>query len=83
MSDQPKENRRSLASMALAAIVLLVLYVLSIGPVQLICNRSGAKMSDPVVKFIIVFYAPLRWLGENVEPFGEFFTRYIIWWTSH
>lgn len=52
------------------AVLLPVLYVLSLGPVIMMVERGGMD-----VEFWVWFYWPLEWLHEHVE-----FTRPFLDW---
>ena len=81
MNDHSKKNRWSPLSMMLAVVVLFVIYVLSIGPVYFIWHMSGNIIPEAVWDWIVfVFYSPLTWIGENVEPFGDFINWYLELW---
>jgi hypothetical protein len=58
----------------LAIIVILALYVLSIGPVVW---YFGEFPDRPLVTG---FYAPLLWLGDCHPWFYEFLDHYAAWW---
>jgi hypothetical protein len=65
------------------SLILVVLYVLSVGPTQWFILWSGSRPSDPVGIFIRVFYAPLIWFAENIEPFAELWKWHVEWWAGH
>ena len=76
---QPEKNRTqarsgSLTFLAIAAAVLiLVLYFLSVGPVIWLTNRGYIDGDSP---FVIVAYFPIIWLENHCEPFRQFLTAY-------
>ena len=67
--------------MALGVIVLLVLYVLSFGPVAWLIPSSGINVMTAYPVFSRVYF-PLFWLAKKVKPFGDFLEWYIDLWLS-
>jgi len=78
MSNQPKK-RWSPISIILAAIVVLVLYVLSFGPAAWICETFWPDGSY-VPPFIDFIYAPMAWLSEKSELVHSFLVWYVSLW---
>lgn len=76
-----RESKRESSGAAVAALLLLVLlflpilYVLSLGPVIWIVNRTGM---EPGV--FTVIYAPLEWLHEESEFAKWVLDAYIKLW---
>jgi hypothetical protein len=60
MSDEPQKTGRAGWLFVLGAVLLPVLYTLSVGPTAYIQRRTGAR-GDAVR----AFYAPLIWLHDN------------------
>lgn len=56
---------------------LLVLYVLSFGPVQAL--YSSQRLQGPVPGWLTTCYQPLHWLYENT-PLGRPMAVYDHWW---
>lgn len=80
------ENKRSMllrflgyAIPILYAIpVLLVAYVLSIGPVNVfLSNPDGTMVQSQYKDQIISFYAPLQWCADNSIIFEKLIVGYI------
>ena len=76
MSDQPQKSRWSPFSMMLGVVVLIVLYVLSIGPVAWLVDSSGITIPGWLMSSLESFYAPIIWIIEN----NTFLTKPFIWY---
>ena len=62
---------------ACAAIVIPLLYVLSIGPVAMVCEKTN--IPHEIEQGFELFYAPLIWLHDHTflqDPLKE----YVMWW---
>jgi hypothetical protein len=46
-------------------IIILLLYILSIGPVSALCKKVRFAPNNYFIKFFHCFYAPLIWLAHN------------------
>ena len=66
-------NAKAILASAIAVVVLLCLYVLSIRPVCWLMLHG--YIPDHVYAAI---YSPLFWLGERWEPFGDFLVQYLV-----
>ena len=77
MTDEPKPGGRShlLASAAVLAIVIPILYVLSMGPAALLIKKTGG-LSSPYIPVIEHIYAPLGWLYDHCTSFKSFLDGY-------
>ena len=69
-----------LFSWVAVAFCLLLLYVLSIGPVVKLVWTPGTNRSPGVV-IMVKFYAPLNWVCENNSVAKDFMSWYLqqIW----
>ena len=74
MSDE-RESGLSWGTVALVVLLLIVLYVLSIGPAAVIAQRTGGG----AWRVFRVVYAPLIWLYENT-PLREPLEHYVGFW---
>lgn len=69
-----------------AFLAILVLYLLSIGPVIALAERSAKVISDPVagVPFswirVVVVYQPVIWLAEQSEVCSAILLSYVDLW---
>lgn len=63
------------AVILLVAVLLPVLYVLSVGPVIMMIERGGTD-----AEFWAWFYTPLEWLHEHVEFTRSFLDWYVELW---
>jgi hypothetical protein len=70
----PKEAKHSInwGALILWPIVILILYVLSSGPVSMIMEKSASSRSNQLAR---KFYAPLGWAYDNTplhKPLGMY-----------
>ncbi len=71
-------SRRSRSTGCLIVVLqLLVVYLLSHGPVQAL--YASQRISGPVPNAVTVFYHPLHWLYEHT-PLGTPMSAYDGWW---
>ena len=82
MSDQPKRSLWSRFPFTLTVLALLVLYVLSFGPVFWIASRLEVGLRDPVMQAVHAFYKPLIVIARNVEFVGDVYVWYRDLWSS-
>ena len=82
MSDQTKKGRWSPFSVMLTVIVLLVLYVLSIGPAFRICLMAGLDLDHPIIAIMAYFYFPLDFIRDRSDFVNSAMNWYIAWWLS-
>jgi hypothetical protein len=75
MTDETQKSKSSWWAVVLV-LLLPVLYVLSIGPVVRIVDRTGSKTAKAAVAD---FYAPLGWLHKNTSANG-LIDRYLDLW---
>ena len=61
---------------------VLVVYVLSSGPMMKLCywlhNRTGSEE----ILYILIIYQPLFWVG-SLPPFDKYFYEYLGWWVPN
>jgi len=76
MSSSSSPRPRSTGCL-ITLLQLLVVYLLSHGPVQAL--YSSQRIQGPVPNAITVFYQPLRWLYART-PLGTPMTAYDDWW---
>jgi hypothetical protein len=80
-ANEPHGRGSKLALITTAAVVLPLLYVLSIGPVALVLNKThdfGGLISE---KPLEAFYAPVVWLAMNT-PLRRPLDAYMRFWTG-
>jgi hypothetical protein len=70
--------RRRVVRSALLLVILLTLYVLSIGPMWW-AWYSGMYVSTENNYWVIAFYEPLR-VACHIEWINDIVTAYIEWW---
>ena len=65
--DDPKNSRisSSVAVAVVAFLILLVVYILSPGPMIWLLTQTGIQENEIAGKCVFVFYAPLIWLYEK------------------
>jgi hypothetical protein len=80
MSDEPKKRPR--AWIGWTALVLFVLYPLSMGPVWWLDDHFGPWGSGIVSGPQFTAYAPLFWLGERFPSFGNALHWYVHLWSN-
>jgi len=74
-TEQPNRERGPVVGcLAVAALVLPIVYVLSIGPAWWLYRRGYLSDSAAIV------YAPLRLLGNNCKPIEDALRWYIDLW---
>lgn len=79
------ENKRSRALLFLgyAIPILLVVYVLSIGPAAaIIYDSHGSALNPEYEKLATSFYSPLLWVAEQNEYTANMFVAYIEFCTN-
>ena len=74
MSTEPRSGT-SWGTLALIAALVLVVYVLSIGPAVVIAFRAEEAL--PVLEIV---YAPLEWLVKSNDFLERLVERYILFW---
>lgn len=72
---KPKSSKLSMAAWVIPTI--LVLYVLSIGPVMYTADSAGMSPLEQN-KILSTVYWPIGWLEDHVKLFGDF----INWWLT-
>lgn len=77
MSEEHKHKSRGLSIVIAVAILLPLLYVLSMGPAYLIYVKHPTCW--PILEKI---YLPLVWLHDNNTAFRDLMDRYIELWTG-
>ena len=77
MSEERKHKSRGLSIVIAVAILLPLLYVLSIGPAYVIYVKHPTCW--PIVEKI---YLPLLWLRSHNTAFRDLMYRYIELWTG-
>jgi uncharacterized RDD family membrane protein YckC len=79
MSDNPEQEdrRRVTAPAVMLAIILLLLYPVSIGPAAWLAQNGLINQNGPVMRGLEVFYAPLVWGIENVPGTWELYLKYL------
>jgi hypothetical protein len=66
MADPTNSRKSSPVAVAVVAfLILLVMYILSPGPVIWLLTKSGLQQSETTEKYVVVLYAPLIWLYER------------------
>lgn len=63
--------------MWIAALVLPLIYVLSIGPLSYMEQKFG--LPSGINTAAEIFYAPIIWVHENT-PLDELLDAYVEWW---
>jgi hypothetical protein len=78
MTDDQRERRTSSLAVWLivAAVLLPVAYVLSLGPAVRFTPRVG-WWPNPIV---VAIYKPLVWLGDCCPPLGDALRWYVSLW---
>ena len=78
---EPPKAGSGLGMIAVAAVVLPLLYVLSIGPVALALNKTHAFGGLISEKPLETFYAPVVWLATNT-PLERPMDAYMQFWVG-
>lgn len=81
MLSRVSESKRSRLGWQLPLIVygVFVLYVLSIGPAEMLLNT--VELPNAVLEFADAFYRPLGYLQETFPPMAAFMEWYLeLWW---
>jgi hypothetical protein len=79
MSDEPRSWTATLVYWTLGVLVLLVLYVLSVGPAQWMLEHGYLPGG---VDTLNSMYSPLTWIVANDEFFGGAIRAYALWWVN-
>ena len=79
MSDEPKRPKPGAVVVITMAILLPILYILSVGPVILIVDVTDTEQElEPVLE---VFYFPVIWLHEKTPLRGPL-NWYVELWVN-
>jgi hypothetical protein len=73
MTDKPDAKRWRLGTAIGIAVALLMIYTLSIGPVNWLVVATG-------MEWIGVMYAPLDWAANSCKPIEQLLTWYLRLW---
>jgi hypothetical protein len=74
--ESDKKGSGLIAMLSLVGALLLpVLYVLSIGPMSALAFGNGAAP-----RWYFVLYAPLLWICNYCDPFDSFLAWYVMLW---
>lgn len=79
--DAERKHSPSFWGFFLWPAVVLMLYVLSVGPVRKVLDRPAATQLEWTLAR--AFYIPLVWVHDNVPPFGTAVEVYLGWWGLH
>jgi hypothetical protein len=60
--------------------LVMVLYVLSVGPVTILAVRNSTPDDD--LQWYRTVYAPILSLAHGNEGLGDIFNAYINWWVD-
>ena len=77
MSDTARKGS-NWATLGLILVLVLAVYVLSIGPASVVATRGG--LGRGTWRILNVVYAPLDWLMKHNSFFRELMHRYILFW---
>lgn len=73
-----KKESKTIRFLGLSIPLLLMGYVLSIGPLVALTYDADMKPHNPQIeKFLIRFYAPLTWVADQNAYLGQAFISYI------
>jgi hypothetical protein len=75
---QTGEERRGWGGSAIFGPVLLLIYLLSPGPVVWMLDALGVPRANRTVRLVVTtIYAPVIWLIQNVEWIERFYDWYL------
>jgi len=80
--EQPDQRGRKgggISIIFLSAGLLLLVYVLSTGPVVRYYGKQGKQLPNSAM----TFYMPLILLSDNVRPVGKFLDWWVNLWEPH
>ena len=81
--DGAQNNNAKLAGQFLAAILgLLLLYLLSVGPVALILEKTPSMRNRAVIETVNIIYAPVIRMDQN-PIFHKWIEAYLNLWGAH
>ena len=75
-SSEASAPKHRVAFVVIAAVLLLVLYVLSCGPVAWIFIKTGLFQSTTSARLFEIIYAPLEWAYRHSDCFKSFINAY-------
>ena len=78
MEESRTNSKNSTVNYLVWGVVVLVIYVLSIGPAAYLLNASGA--GRPVKETVERFYTPLFFLAEKTGTDRQLETYITYWW---
>jgi hypothetical protein len=79
MSEEPKKKRVRAWFVWAPILLLLLAYVLSIGPAYSHAVRSSGDANE-ARKMLDTTYAPIVWLARHSAPVRKAIDRYMSWW---
>jgi hypothetical protein len=79
--DAPESRSRGVVWAWLCWVgVILVLYVLSIGPAMVITDKGNISNGHPAARFFGIFYAPVEWAYSETllhKPIGMYYHLWV------
>ena len=78
-ASEPNAPKHRLTFILVAAVLLPLLYVLSVGPAAWIFNKTGLFRSTAAQHFFQMFYAPLEWAYMHNDFAKRFLESYLTW----
>jgi len=79
MSDQPKK-RWSAIKIVMTTVAILVLYVLSFGPVFRIYRMTGLGRDHPIAQILVIIYMPVSFLMMISDVVRSWMEWYMSLW---
>lgn len=80
MATQQTQPARKLTRIAFWSILLLLLYILSVGPAFVISQQMSARGNSQPIAIVNVVYWPIWKLGESIRPMKDLTWEYIYFW---
>lgn len=82
MTTQQPQLKRQLTRIVFWSTLVLLLYVLSIGPAFVISQQMGARWDSQPIAIVNAVYWPIWKLGESARPVKDLTWDYIYFWNK-
>jgi len=78
----PRSRPRKLVTSLYAALLLVVIYFASFGPLLYVLNRSDIRLDDESRNAVNAYNLPRTFLCERIPIFGQLCFKYDDFWAS-
>jgi len=79
--DGKRSRRKVVTRLLILGLLILPLYVLTYGPVDVIARRYGGKHAETIRAVLIIPYRPLQWAKQRSPEFAKRLDDdYLLFW---